>query len=46
VEEDLDLQENFKLVPIPNKRAPRKKVVMVKGKDEEGEKARKNIHCV
>jgi hypothetical protein len=31
---------------IPNKRTPRKKVVVVKDEDEEGEKARKNIHCV
>jgi hypothetical protein len=30
VEGDLDLQENSKFFPIPNKRAPRKKVVMVK----------------
>jgi hypothetical protein len=34
VEGDLGLQENFKLVPIPNKKTPRKKVVVVKEEDE------------
>jgi hypothetical protein len=29
------------LVPIPKKRTPRKKVVVVKDEDEEGKKARK-----
>jgi hypothetical protein len=38
VERDLDLQEILKLVPIPKKKAPRKKVVMVENKDERGDK--------
>jgi hypothetical protein len=42
VERDLDLQKIFKLVPIPKKKTLRKKVVVVKDKDEEGDKARKN----
>jgi hypothetical protein len=41
VEVDLDLQEIPKLVPIPMKKAPRKKAVVVKNEDEEGDKARK-----
>ncbi len=42
VERDLDLQEIPKLVPIPKKKAPRKKVVVVKDNDEEGDKVGKN----
>ncbi len=34
----MDFQKILKLVPIPNKRALKKKVVVVKDKDEEGEK--------
>jgi hypothetical protein len=37
VEKDLDLQKIFKLVPIPKKKTPRKKVVVVRDKDEEGD---------
>jgi len=33
------------LVPISNKKAPRKKVTMVKDEGEEGEKVGKKIHC-
>ncbi len=42
MEGDLDLQEILKLFLVPKKRALRKKVVVVKGKDEEGDKAKKN----
>jgi len=38
VEKGLDFQKILKLVPIPNKRALSKKVVVLKDKDEEGEK--------
>jgi hypothetical protein len=41
VEVDLDLQEILKSVPIPMKKAPRKKAVVVKDEDEEGDKAGK-----
>ncbi len=39
MEGDLNLQEIFKLVPIPQKKAPRKKAIMTKHK--EGEKTSK-----
>jgi hypothetical protein len=42
VERDLDLQKIPKLVPIPKKKTPRKKVVVVKDKDEKGNKVGKN----
>jgi hypothetical protein len=47
VEGDLDLQEIFKLIPLPKKKTTKKKMVIVtmKREDEEGEKvekARKN----
>jgi reverse gyrase len=38
VEKGLDFQKILKLVPIPNKRALNKKAVVLKDKDEEGEK--------
>jgi hypothetical protein len=38
VEVDLDLQEILKLVPIPMKRAPKKKLVVMKDEDEGGDK--------
>ncbi len=41
-EGDLNLQEIYKPISIPNKRAPRKKVVVVKDKNLEGKKVRKN----
>jgi hypothetical protein len=41
-EEDLNLQEIYKPISIPNKRAPKKKVVVVKDKNLEGEEVRKN----
>jgi hypothetical protein len=41
VEGDLDLQGIPKLVPIPKKKILRKKVVVVKDKNEEGDKAKK-----
>ncbi len=41
-EEDLNLQEIYKPISIPNKRAPKKKVVVVKEKNLEGEEVRKN----
>jgi 5S rRNA maturation endonuclease (ribonuclease M5) len=34
------------LVFISNKKAPRKKVIVVKDEDEEGEEVGKKIHCV
>jgi hypothetical protein len=43
VEVDLDLQEILKLVPIPMKRAPRKKLVVMKDEDEGGDKVGKNL---
>jgi hypothetical protein len=43
VEGDLNSQNNFKLIPISNKRVPWKKVVVMK---EKGKKVRKKIHCV
>ncbi len=46
VEGDLDLQDITKLVLISNKKAPRKKVIVVKDKDEKGEEVGKKIHCV
>ncbi len=39
---DLDLQEILKLVPISKKKTPKKKAIIVKDKDEEGEKVGKN----
>jgi len=42
VDLDLDLQEILKLVPIPMKRAPRKKLVVMKDEDEGGDKVGKN----
>jgi hypothetical protein len=42
VDGDLDLQEVFKLVPIPKKKTLKKKVVMVKDKNENGEKVGNN----
>jgi hypothetical protein len=44
LEGDLDLQEIYKPISIPKKRAPRKKVVVVKDKNLEGEKTK--IHWV
>jgi hypothetical protein len=41
-EGDLNLQEIYKPISIPNKRAPRKRVVVVKDKNLEGKKVRKN----
>jgi len=41
VEGDLDLQEILKLVLIPKIRTPKKKVVVMKDKYEEGEKLKK-----
>jgi hypothetical protein len=41
MEGDLDLQEIYKVVSIPKKKTPRKKVVVVKDKNFEGEKTRK-----
>ncbi len=38
MEKGLDFQKIVKLVPIPNKRALNKKAVVLKDKDEEGEK--------
>jgi hypothetical protein len=38
----LDLQEIFKPVPIPKKRTPGKKAIVVKDENEEGDKVRKN----
>jgi hypothetical protein len=46
VERYLDLQENTRLVPISNKKALRKKVIVGKDEDEEGEEVGKKIHCV
>ncbi len=43
VERGLDFQKIPKLVPIPNKRALKKKAVMLKDKDEEGEKVGKKL---
>ncbi len=45
VEIDLDLQEIIILVPISNKKALRKKVIVGKDEEEEGEVGKK-IHCV
>jgi hypothetical protein len=42
MEGDLDLQEIYNLVSIPKKKTPRKRVVVVKDKNLEGEKTRKN----
>ncbi len=42
VEGDLDVQKILKPVSIPKKRAPRKKVIVVKDKNEKGDKAKKN----
>ncbi len=42
VEVDLDLQEILKLVPIPMKRAPKKKLVVMKDEDEGGDKVGQN----
>jgi len=39
----LDFQKIPKLVPIPNKRALKKKVGVLKDKDEEGEKVGKKL---
>jgi hypothetical protein len=36
------LQEILKLIPIPNKRTLRKKAIVIKDENEEGDKARKN----
>jgi hypothetical protein len=44
VEGDSDLQGFFKLVPIPNHNAPRKKLAMVK--HEKSEKVGKKFHFV
>ncbi len=41
VEGDLDLQKNFKSIFIPKIKAPKKKVVVVIDKYEEGEKLKK-----
>ncbi len=43
VEGDLDLQKILKLVPLPKKRATKKKatIVIMKEEDEEGEKVEK-----
>jgi hypothetical protein len=41
VEGDLDLQEILKSVLIPKIKTPKKKVVVVKDKYEEGEKLKK-----
>ncbi len=41
VEGDLDLQEIFKLIFIPRIKAPKKKVVVMIDKYEEGEKLKK-----
>jgi hypothetical protein len=38
----LDLQEIFKPVPIPKKKTPKKKAIMVKDENEKGDKAKKN----
>ncbi len=46
VEKDLDLQKIFKPIPISNRRATRKKVVVIKDENEKNEIARKEIHCV
>jgi len=43
MEEDLDLPEIFKPIPIRKKRTPKKKVVMKKNEDEKSEKAQKNL---
>ncbi len=43
MKEDLDLQKILKLVSIPKKRAPRKKVIVVKDKHEKGDKAIKKL---
>jgi hypothetical protein len=42
VEVDLDLREIPKLIPIPMKRTPRKKAVVVKDEDEGGDKVERN----
>jgi hypothetical protein len=41
VERDLDLQKIPKLVLVSNKKASRKKMIMMKDKDEKGKKAGK-----
>jgi hypothetical protein len=43
VEKGLDFQKILKLVPIPNKRALNKKAVVLKDKDEKGEKVGKKL---
>jgi len=45
VRRELALQKIPKVVPIPKKRAPRKKNIM-KNENEKDKKARKKIHCV
>ncbi len=42
MEGDLDLQRFFKLVPIPKKKTPSKKTIVMKNKNEKGEKVEKN----
>jgi hypothetical protein len=42
VDGDLDLQQILKPVPIPKKKTPKKKAVMVKDEGAEGEKVGKN----
>jgi hypothetical protein len=46
VKGDLDLQEIFKPIFIQKKKTPKKKLIMVKDKNEKGEKVGKKIHCV
>jgi hypothetical protein len=45
VEEDLDLYENPKPIPIPNKGTPRKKMIVMKDKDEVEKVERRSIVC-
>jgi hypothetical protein len=46
VEQELDLQEILKPILIPNKKTQKKKVIMIKDKDEKSKKVEKKIHSV
>jgi hypothetical protein len=46
VEGDLNVQKIPKLILIPNKEYTRKKMIVMKDKNEKIEKAGKKIHCV
>jgi hypothetical protein len=46
MKKNLDSQEILKPNLIPNKRVPRKKMIVKKHGNEEGEKTKKKSHCV